>query len=215
MSRKRMISPEFYTDEKVLDLPIPGRLLFIGMWNHADDEGILKNSPKQLKVQVYPADESITINVIIEYIEKMAELKLVTKGTNIDDSPLLKITKWLDHQKINRPTPSKYVFTPSVISEQSVRTHGTISEDSVNTHGGLTEDSRLIEDNIKESNRSKDNIKESAKKNLEKQKQDFTFSHVYDIYPIKKSKVTSEKAFNRITKKNIEPFMKGLSLIHI
>ena len=216
MSRKRMISPEFYTDEKVLELPIPARLMFIGIWNHADDEGIIKNSPKQLKVQIYPADEEITINTVIEYVEMMVKLKLLTKGTNIDDSPLLKITKWTDHQKINRPTLSRYVFSPLQITDQSVSTHGALSEDSVNDHGGLIEDSLPIEVNrskvnIKEVKLKEVNRKERSKKNPEEQKkQDFTFDSVYSIYPIKKSKQVSMKAFNRIPKKTLNDFIQGL-----
>jgi hypothetical protein len=185
--------------------------MFIGIWNHADDEGIIKNSPKQLKVQIYPADEEITLNTIIEYVEMMVKLKLLTKGTNIDDSPLLKITKWTDHQKINRPTLSRYVFAPLQITDQSVNAHGSISEDSVSDHGGLIEDSRPIEANIIEVKLKEVNRKERSKKNPEKQvKQDFTFDSVYSIYPVKKSKQASEKAFNRIPKKTMNDFIQAL-----
>ena len=201
MSRKRMVSPEFYTDEKILELPIPARLMFIGIWNHADDEGIIKNSPKQLKVQIYPADEEITLNTIIEYVEMMVKLKLLTKGTNIDDSPLLKITKWTDHQKINRPTLSKYVFTPL-----------QLSEGSVSDQGGLIEGSRPIKDNIKEVKLKEVNRSKRSKKNPEEQiKQDFTFDSVYSKYPIKRSKQASEKSFNRIPKKTMNDFIQGLN----
>ena len=184
--------------------------MFIGIWNHSDDEGIIKNSPKQLKVQIYPADEEITLNVIIEYVEMMVNLKLLTKGTNIDDSPLLKITKWSDHQRINRPTPSRYIFTPLIITEDSLNDHGGLNEGSVSNHGGLSEDSRPIEVN-KEVKLKEVNRKERSKKNPEKQiKQDFTFDSVYDIYPIKKSKQASMKAFSRIPKKTIQDFIQGL-----
>ena len=211
MSRKRMVSPEFYTDEKILELPIPARLMFIGIWNHANDEGILKNSPKQLKVQIYPADEEITLNTIIEYVELMVNLKLLTKGTNIDDSPLLKITKWTDHQKINRPTLSRYVFVPLQTNNNSVSDHGAISEESVSDHGGLTEDSRPIEDNIIEVKLKEVNRSKRSKKNPETQtKQDFTFDSVYDIYPVKKSKQASMKAFSRIPKKTMKDFIRAL-----
>ena len=84
-----MIKPEFFTDEKVINLPIPARLLFIGMWNHADDEGIFKDSPIQLKVQVFPADETIDLNVIKNYIDLMIQQKLLIAGLNVDDGKLL------------------------------------------------------------------------------------------------------------------------------
>ena len=200
MSRKRMVSPEFYTDEKILELPIPARLMFIGIWNHANDEGILKNSPKQLKVQIYPADEDMTITLIKQYLDLMISLKLLTKGTNIDNTELLKVTNWSDHQKINRPTLSKYVFTPL-----------QLSEGSVSDQGGLIDDSRPIEVNIKEVKLKEVNRKKRSKKNPEKQKkQDFAFDSVYDIYPIKKSKQESKNAFSRIPKKTMKDFIRAL-----
>ena len=149
-----MVSPEFYTDEKILELPIPARLMFIGIWNHANDEGILKNSPKQLKVQIYPADEDMTITLIKQYLDLMISLKLLTKGTNIDNTELLKVTNWSDHQKINRPTLSKYVFTPL-----------QLSEGSVSDQGGLIDDSRPIEVNIKEVKLKEVNRSKRSKKN--------------------------------------------------
>ena len=201
MSRKRMVSPEFYTDEKILELPIPARLMFIGIWNHANDEGILKNSPKQLKVQIYPADEDMTITLIKQYLDLMISLKLLTKGTNIDNTELLKVTNWSDHQKINRPTLSKYVFTPL-----------QLSEGSVSDQGGLIDDSRPIKDNIKEVKLKEVNRSKRSKKNPEEQiKQDFTFDSVYSKYPIKRSKQASEKSFNRIPKKTMNDFIQGLN----
>src|SRR4030067_422184 len=38
--------------------PAPGlaRLLFIGLWNFADDYGNLERSSKQIKIRIFPAD---------------------------------------------------------------------------------------------------------------------------------------------------------------
>ena len=196
MSRKRMVSPEFYTDEKILELPIPARLMFIGIWNHADDEGVFKDSPKQLKAQIYPANEEITINTVIEYVKMMVNLKLLTKGTNIDKTSLLKITNFNVWQKINRPTPSKYVFTPLQITEDSLNDHGGLSERSVSDHGGLSEDSLPIEVKSKEDKLKEDNIKvkeNSSKTKAQKIKDEFTFDRFYSLYP---RKIKRDMAFN-------------------
>lgn len=37
MPRIRTIKPEYWTSEQVLDLSIPARLAFIGLWNFCDD----------------------------------------------------------------------------------------------------------------------------------------------------------------------------------
>ena len=200
-----MVSPEFYTDEKILELPIPARLMFIGIWNHANDEGILKNSSKQLKMQIYPADEDMTLSLIKQYLDLMVSLKLLTKGTNIDGTDLFKVTNWSDHQKINRPTLSKYVFTPLQLSEDSVR-----------THGGLSEDSLPIEANIKEVKLKEVKLKEDklkVKENSSKAKDDkdeFTFDRFYQLYPRKIKKKNAEAAFKRLSHKDKISAIQGI-----
>ena len=43
-----MIDPKFWTDDKIMDLEPLARLLFIGIWNFADDNGIHLNNSKVL-----------------------------------------------------------------------------------------------------------------------------------------------------------------------
>ena len=213
MARKRMISPEFLTDEKILELSIPARLFFIGTWLHANDEGVFKDSPKQLKAQIYPANEEITINIIIEYIKMMVNLKLFTKGTNIDDSPLLKVTNWNDWQRINRPTPSKYVFTPLQITEDSLKTHGVISDQSLNDHGSISDGSLPVEDSIVEVSieEVKVEVKEnSPKTNAQKIKDEFTFDRFYELYPRKIKKDMAFNAYKVIAAKYLADVYDGL-----
>lgn len=57
MAKIRGIKPEFWTDESVIELSIPARLLFIGMWNHACDNGHLQDRSKQIKMRVLPTDD--------------------------------------------------------------------------------------------------------------------------------------------------------------
>ena len=211
MPRRRMIKPEFFTDEKVISLPIPARLLFIGMWNHADDEGIFKDSPIQLKVQVFPADESIDLNVIKNYIDLMITQKLLIPGLNVDDGKLLKITKWHDHQTINRPTPSKYIFTP--INEDSVNTQLPISDNSVSTHTQLTDDSLPSKDKIKEVKIKEDKTKvkeNSAMSKTDKIKAEFTFDRFISLYPRKIRQQMASNSFKKIAAKHLEAVFKGL-----
>ena len=57
MARIRTIKPEFWTDEKIVELSAFARLLFIGLWNFADDAGRMEFSAKRLKMQIFPADD--------------------------------------------------------------------------------------------------------------------------------------------------------------
>lgn len=56
MARIRTIKPEFWEDEKISEIPMQARLLFIGLWNFSDDNGAISNSIKWIKAKIFPYD---------------------------------------------------------------------------------------------------------------------------------------------------------------
>ena len=108
MARIRSIKPEFWTDEKVVELSPFARLLFIGMWNFVDDEGRMVYSPKRIKMQVFPAD-SIDLTGLLEEIRKS---KLVYVYT-VDGVEYLQVCGFLKHQKIDKRSKSKLPAPPN------------------------------------------------------------------------------------------------------
>lgn len=104
MPRIRTIKPEFWVDEKIVQLPYDVRLLFIGLWNLADDAGRLKYRPDKLKYQLFPADK---IN-LIPCIELLADKDLITIYYDTEeDDEFIQILKFNEHQKISHPTESR------------------------------------------------------------------------------------------------------------
>ena len=119
MARYRRIKPEYWSDDKVIELTHSARLFFIGLWNFADDTGVHKNNPRQLKAEIFPADD-ISVNDVQEILRLLYEQALIVYN---DDQSLLRIKGFLNHQKIDRPQPSKYVFVegqPGQFVEQSL-----------------------------------------------------------------------------------------------
>ena len=43
--------------EQVMECSLNARLLFIGMWNFADDCGRFPLAPKTIKAQIFPGDD--------------------------------------------------------------------------------------------------------------------------------------------------------------
>jgi hypothetical protein len=126
MARIRTIKPEFWSDDTVTECSLSARLLFIGMWNFADDAGNLDRSHKQIKTRVFPIDnincepliqELLTQGLIVEY--------------SVEGQKYLHIPGFAKHQLINRP--SKPVVPPF---QESLRTQGTLTEPSMSTHDG-------------------------------------------------------------------------------
>ncbi|MFO7774121.1 MAG: hypothetical protein R6U93_04815 [Dehalococcoidia bacterium] len=97
---RRMISPEIWRNEKVANLPDAGRLLFIGTFSNADDDGRLKASPRYLRALIFPYDDK-TEHEVRELRDKCDELGLIrVYGRNGQE--YLDIPGWSEHQHIRK-----------------------------------------------------------------------------------------------------------------
>ena len=180
--RNRMIKKEFWNSERILSISIPERLLFIGMWNIADDEGILKNSPLQLKATIFPVDSHITLGVVEEYVKNMMGVGLIQ--LNLDET-LIKIKKWKDHQRIDKPTPSNHKFI----------------EESIDNSKSVP---RIIQEDYtpKERKGIERKGKEIKGKEVVQDKTLELFNSFYSIYKRKQDKKRAYTAFKNLTRKN-------------
>ncbi len=111
MPRIRCIKPEFWSDDKVMELSIQARLLFIGLWNFADDNGVVENKPRQIKARIFPGDD-IDVVPLIEELARVGVIYLY----EVDGVPYLIIKNLTKHQVIDRrrksslPMPQNDLF---------------------------------------------------------------------------------------------------------
>lgn len=102
MSRQRILSPEFFTDERICSLPPLDRLLFQGLWGLADREGRLAEKPFELKIKVMPVDD-IDVSASLDRIGKSG---LITRY-EIEGQKYVAIRNFLKFQKPHpRESPS-------------------------------------------------------------------------------------------------------------
>ena len=213
MARKRMISPDIHTDAKYIQLSYEGRLLFTGMFNFADDEGIFENNPLEMKCKVFPAD-SITLELIKNCINSMIELTLLEKGEN----KLLRYKNWHNYQKISHPSPTKYIFKLASREdsvnppEDSVSPPLALSEDSERTPSQYSIDS-IDKSSLNSVDKNNKEVKENSSKKTKTQllKEEFTFDRFYELYP---RKIKKDKAFNpfkNIAAKHLKAVFDGLN----
>ena len=175
MARNRMIKVEFWDDEKLATISRDARLTFIALWNLSDDYGIVKGNSVWLKSRIFPYDEKLKLSEFESWLNELREIKVIYLF-NGNHEKYYFIKNFLDHQKINRPSPSKNPSPPNNILEDSRRAHGGLTEDSMNegkkdgnslinrdkgnTHGGLMEGSPP-----KEKEKEKEKYKEKEKEN--------------------------------------------------
>ena len=104
MSRQRMIQPGIWTDEGFLSISVPARLLFIGMISMADDEGRGLATDRCLKALVFPADD-ITLEKVRGLRDELAG-NVNVKFYDVAGKHYYQLTKWRNHQRLERPKKS-------------------------------------------------------------------------------------------------------------
>lgn len=111
MARIRSIKPEFWVDDKIVDLSLLGKLLYIGLWNFADDEGYIFDSHRQIKRQVFPDNDYDVQGAL----EELTSAGLLAK-LDSDQGGVLFIIHFSQHQKPQHPTPTKFTNVHAVSS---------------------------------------------------------------------------------------------------
>lgn len=109
MARIRTIKPEFWTDEHVVEMTAWARLLFIGLWNFADDDGRMVYSPKRIKMQIFPGDD---VDIVSLFAELRREERVVTYC--VDGVEYLAIINFARHQKVDKRSASKIPEPPPI-----------------------------------------------------------------------------------------------------
>jgi len=128
--RIRSIKPESLQHRKVGRLTDREFRLWIGMLTQADDDGRLVADPGQLRLLVFGYFPEVTVGEVEAAIRSLAQLGLIRLYT-VAWVQYADLPSWHDHQRINRPTPSKL---PS--HEEATNGHGGHSEGPVSPHGG-------------------------------------------------------------------------------
>lgn len=98
MARNRIIKPEFWADAKVGRLSLGARLLYIGMWNFADDYGTISASPRRMLGDVFENDESITLDQVTGWLAEIESEGMIARYT-AKEKDWYEIPKFSAHQK--------------------------------------------------------------------------------------------------------------------
>ena len=190
--RNRILQKSFWTSSEIIELEIHERLLFLGMTNHADDEGIIKTAPRALKAKIFPAD-NMSVDKIDKALIKMNILGLIVFN---EDRSLCRFVNWFDFQKINRPYPSKFNFVEEKKS------------DSVNIQGMVC-DRSSPNSNSNNNNKNKKNNKNKINKCCFSNE----FESFWKTYPRKVAKKKCSDKFNSLLKDfKLEEIINGLSI---
>jgi hypothetical protein len=174
MARIRTIKPEFPQSESMGAVSRDARLLFIMLFTLADDEGRLRGNSRMLASILFPYDSDAP-KLTDKWVNELINQRCIIRY-QIEDATYIQICKWLNHQKIDKPSRSK-IPPPN--------------DDSI-AFANVREDSLL--DQGRDQGKDQDQgsrIKESIP--------DFDFEKFWNVYDKKVEKPAAEKAWNKIS----------------
>ena len=101
MARIRTIKPEFWSDGDLLKISRDSRLFYIGLWNFADDNGVLEYDVMSLKARIFPIDDVDVSELTANLIDAG---KLI--AYEVDGKRYVCAKNLVNHQVIDRPRKS-------------------------------------------------------------------------------------------------------------
>lgn len=150
MARKRMIDPNIWQSEDFGKLSTLAKIVFIGLFSLADDEGRGRCNPVYLKSTLFPYEENIRSADINKTLSEISSnMSVILYSYN--GSSYYSLLSWDTFQKIDRPSQSK-------IPEYNENTMELLfDEHSTNNRRAVVPNKKRIEDNknIKEENRNR------------------------------------------------------------
>lgn len=106
MARKRMIDPSIWQSEDFGKLSTLAKIVFIGLFSLADDEGRGRCNPVYLKSTLFPYEENIRSADIDKTLSEISSNMSVVLYS-CDGSSYYSLLSWDTFQKIDRPSQSK------------------------------------------------------------------------------------------------------------
>ena len=109
MARIRSIKPDFFTSEKIASLPMSTRLTFIGLWTHADDNGVAVDNVRLIAAAIWPLEDDPleALTRTSEDLLRLSEAGLIVRY-EVAGRALLFITNWDEHQKVSHPGKPRF-----------------------------------------------------------------------------------------------------------
>lgn len=110
MARTRYLKPGFFNNERLCEFGPWHRILFEGLWIIADREGRLEDRPKRIKAQVFPYDDGLDVNAMLQDLSRGPDpfvWRYIVKGV-----PYLAVCKFLEHQRPHPSEPASVIPEP-------------------------------------------------------------------------------------------------------
>lgn len=132
MARIRTIKPQHWSDKELSKISLQAHLLWIGLWNFSDDEGVFENDPLLIRSQIFPRRTDVRVEQVSQWIDQLVTARFIIPFSHQGIGYYVHRT-FKTHQKIDKPQPSK-------VPKEVIRR--TIDERSANDRPCIVGDSK-------------------------------------------------------------------------
>lgn len=117
MARIRSIKPEFWDDRRLATrVSRDARLLYIALWNQADEWARVHGDPRWVKGQCLPYDDDINLADVEDLLTELAGAGVVQRY-DVDGDPYLYLPKLAAHQRLEPDKVPSRLPEPPPLSE--------------------------------------------------------------------------------------------------
>lgn len=210
--RIRTVKPEFWRSDDVDALPLEDRLLFIGLWMIADDDGRAAYKPTAIMADLFAGDMErdlpATYDRVVSGLKRLENGGLIVRY-EAQGRAYFWIPTFTEHQVINRPSASRLPPPPEPPTSGNTP-DGALMEEDVATHGVVSGHSRLKG----KEGKGKEGVSRSGdlallpppterpkRRRPAAQTEDPHFDEWYKIYPRHDARLDAVRAYNRALRK--------------
>lgn len=116
MPRRRMIDPDIWQNENFSKLSTLAKLVFIGLFSNADDQGRGRAKPVYIKSILFPYDENIRSADIDKTLQEIGSKMSVTFYSS-NENEYYCLDNWTKWQRVDKPQPSKIPSPPEDLNQ--------------------------------------------------------------------------------------------------
>jgi hypothetical protein len=111
MPRIRSIKPETWSDQKLARLSRDARLLYVALWNFADEQARMVGDPRQVKGMCLSMDDDLTPVEVDLLLDDLAKAGRVVRYI-VDDEHFLFLPHLPKHQRLDTAQESRFPAPP-------------------------------------------------------------------------------------------------------
>lgn len=103
MPRARWLKPEFFRDQKMGQLGPVNALVYQALWVAADDSGMARCDPDDLKAEWFRRWPTISVGNIRTALRRLHELERIEFYRGGDDW-FAQVVRWTENQNVHKPS---------------------------------------------------------------------------------------------------------------